>query len=516
MATPLVLTQTPADYHRIVSPTLKVPDVSDTPIPVGILACQRDPLRRTISTTVMSVEVYQPPPSDTRKKGKKAVVTPTLPSGPILLVILHDTVIFPEGGGQPTDTGLITTSTDGKRWEVVQCKRHGGHAVHYVQVKETTTEAALTAFAPGTSVVAELGEKDFERRYDHMSMHTSQHLLSALLETRLNLPTLSWSLTSYPQPCYVELPRGMSQDEIQTIQAEANKLVFEGRRVHVEVQELDRQADFESQSVPKLENGRAIGKALPDDYTGGVKRVVVIDGVDRNPCCGTHLPSTHNLQLFVLPHTESLSRKDGNSGSTTTVRLYFLCGPRLIHHLTSTHTLLTATASILSSGLPVVPERVQQVVDDRRKADKRVGDVESELAGWIGRGLIEELIRDTQGGSGLWKKHVHRIDDSSNTLGFLSSIAFAISDEVKAKAVTTSYLIVFSSSPSVQTRNSMSTVLVLGSEDKRVKETGEGLKAKLGIKGGGKGPRWSGKFSGVWKDTLENPAVDEVLKGTSN
>lgn len=112
-------------------------------------------------------------------------------------------------------------------------------------------------------------------------MHTSQHLLSALLETRLNLPTLSWSLTSFPQPCYVELPRGMSQDEIESIQSEANKLVFEGRRVHVEVQELDLQTD--PQTVEKLGNGRAIGKALPDDYTGGVKRVVVIDGVDRNP-----------------------------------------------------------------------------------------------------------------------------------------------------------------------------------------------------------------------------------------
>ncbi|KAF5363640.1 hypothetical protein D9756_000669 [Leucocoprinus leucothites] len=513
MATALVLTQTPSDYHRIVSPTLKVPDISNVSIPVGILACQRDPLRRTIDTTVVSAEIHRPPPSDAGKKGKKTVVAPTLPIGPIILVTLHDTVIFPEGGGQPTDTGLITTTKDGRQWEVAQCKRHGGHAVHYVSVKEGTAEAGLEAFAPGVSVIAELGEKDFERRYDHMSMHTSQHLLSALLETRLNLPTLSWSLTSYPQPCYVELPRGMSQEEINSIQSEANKLVFEGRRVHVEVQELDRQADPQSQSAPKLENGRAIGKALPEDYTGGVKRVVVIDGVDRNPCCGTHLPSIHNLQLFLLPHTESLSRRDGNSGSTTTVRLYFLCGPRLIHHLTNTHTLLTSTASILSSGLPVVPERVQQVVDERRKADKRVGDVESELAGWIGRGLIDELIRDTQDGAGLWKKHLHRTDDSSNPLGFLSSIAFAISDGTKDKSVTSPYLIILTSSPSAQVPNSQSTVLVIGSDDKKVKEAGDALKAKLGIKGGGKGPRWSGKLSGVWRDTKETAGVEETLKG---
>jgi len=105
-------------------------------------------------------------------------------------------------------------------------------------------------------------------------------MLSALLETRLSLPTLSWSLTSYPTPCYIEVPRGMTQEEITSIQAEANKLVFEGRRVHIEVEELDSEQPKE---VPKLENGRAVGKGLPEDYTGGVKRVVVIDGVDRNP-----------------------------------------------------------------------------------------------------------------------------------------------------------------------------------------------------------------------------------------
>jgi len=95
------------------------------------------------------------------------VVAPTLPDGPLVLVILHDTVIFPEGGGQPTDTGLITTA-NGKQWPVLQCKRNGGHAVHYVSVGGTTVEAALANFAPGSSVVAELGAKDFERRYDHV------------------------------------------------------------------------------------------------------------------------------------------------------------------------------------------------------------------------------------------------------------------------------------------------------------------------------------------------------------
>lgn len=74
----------------------------------------------------------------------------------------------------------------------------------------------------------------------------------------------------------------MTQDEILSIQTEANNLVFEGRKVHVEVEELDS-SDEQSKITPKLESGRSVGKGLPEDYTGGVKRVVVIQGVDRNP-----------------------------------------------------------------------------------------------------------------------------------------------------------------------------------------------------------------------------------------
>ncbi len=101
------------------------------------------------------------------------------------------------------------------------------------------------------------------------------------METRLNLPTLSWSLTSYPAPCYVEVPRGMTLKEITSIQAEANRLVFEGRNIHIEVEELVQEGDHSK--VVTLESGRTVGKSLPEDYTGGVKRVVVIDGVDSNP-----------------------------------------------------------------------------------------------------------------------------------------------------------------------------------------------------------------------------------------
>ncbi|ESK97615.1 alanyl-trna synthetase domain containing 1 [Moniliophthora roreri MCA 2997] len=495
-ATAVLLPPTlPHDYFRIISPSFSVPSDPQVSIPVGVLACQRDPLLRHIETTVISCSVYQPPPPS--KKTKNAVAAPTLPSEPILLVTLRDTVLFPEGGGQPTDTGILATG--GRDWEVVQVKRHGAQAVHYVVADRE--EVAMSTLIPGAKVTARLDAKDWDRRYDHMSMHTSQHLLSALLELRLNIPTLSWSLTNFPAPCYVELPRTISPSEIRLIQEEANQLVFEGRKVHVEVEELDW--SFEK-DVPTLESGRAVGKALPKDYTGGIKRVIVIEGVDRNPCCGTHLPSINNLQLFILPQTESLSRSN-----TSSTRLHFLCGPRLIAHLTTSHTLLAETGSILSCGAPLVPSRVGQVVEERKKAEKRVSDLEVELAKSLGRSLIDEALKGSSEGSA-FKKYLPRIDDGGNALGFLSSIAFTFTTDATVRNLRSPYLVIISSMPSSQTANSTTLVMVFGSEDNMVKKAGILLKERLGVKGGGKG-RYSGKYTGVWKDGREGKVIEDLL-----
>ncbi|KAL5487858.1 hypothetical protein ACEPAI_5966 [Sanghuangporus weigelae] len=484
-----VVPVTPPDYHRIISDRLRIPDDKSLPVPVGLLACQRDPLLREIATTVVSCNTHKIEQSQTNNKKKRSSAA----QEKLFEVVLHDTVLFPEGGGQPSDIGLIR-SASGEEYQVIEVKRRGGHAIHFVKPKDDQ----VIGLEVGSHVIAALGADGYMRRLDHMCMHTSQHLLSALLETELNLPTLSWALTSYPTPSYVELTRSLTLEEIAQIQAKAHKLAYEGRRVHVEVEPLDSE---NHPGVATLEGGRTVGKALPGDYTGGIKRTVIIDGVDKNPCCGTHLPSLYNLQLFILPQTESLAR-----GNTSTSRLFFLCGPRLHAHLATSHALLTDVAGILSCGTPVVPARVSQVIEERRRVDKRAEELEFELARIIAEGLLGEM---NNSGDPTFVKHYHRTDDSARALGFLQSIASALITGSPAQA---KYALVLTSSPVEKRSTSVTTVLVLGSDDERTKTMGDALKTQLGVKGGGRGVRWSGKWTGVWKEGKEGATVEEILK----
>jgi len=214
------------------------------------------------------------------------------------------------------------------------------------------------------------------------------------------------------------------------------------------------------------------------------------------------MPSLHNLQLFLLPHAEALSRS-----STTSARLYFLAGPRLIAYLTSTHNQIAQASSILSCGASQVPGRVSQVVDERKAAEKRVADLESQLVSITAKELLHSV---TQGNGGEISAHVHRNDDP---LVFLTSIASEFARLWTASEhASKQYLIVFTSSPTSQTATSTTLVLVFGSEDSSVKEVGEILKLKLGVKGGGKGPRWSGKWTGVWKPAKEGELVSGTVR----
>jgi len=129
-----------------------------------------DPLLKTLETVVVSVSVVQPPPKTKEKKAKKAVIAPDVPDEPLLHILLHDTVLFPEGGGQPTDTGILTTTADNRDWEVIQVKRDGGHAVHYVRLHDQSVDAGLLAFTPGAKVTVSFGKQGFDRRYDHVSL----------------------------------------------------------------------------------------------------------------------------------------------------------------------------------------------------------------------------------------------------------------------------------------------------------------------------------------------------------
>ena len=186
-------------------------------------------------------------------------------------VILDRTVFYSEGGGQPGDTGTITTA-DGSSVRVVGTyKDRDGRGILHVLAEG---ENPLTA---GTEVTAEI---DWDRRYKHMRMHSCLHLLCSLVDGGVTGGSIS-----------VEKSRLDFDLEDVTLDKEdltagLNRLVEENHSLSaswINDEEMEAQQDLVRTMSVK-----------PPSGTGKV-RLMHVEGIDLQPCGGTHVKASGEI-----------------------------------------------------------------------------------------------------------------------------------------------------------------------------------------------------------------------------
>lgn len=152
----------------------------------------------------------------------KLKFTPPGSSEPVELegcnVICEDTILFPEGGGQPCDYGTINGEP------VRSVVRRGNEAVHFVETNIT--------FESGSDAKQIL---DWERRLDHMQQHSGQHLITELFDKEFSYDTTSWWLGS--ETSYIELntKHVITRESLDVIENMANDIIRQGKAVSVEL-----------------------------------------------------------------------------------------------------------------------------------------------------------------------------------------------------------------------------------------------------------------------------------------
>lgn len=247
-----------------------------------VFYCQRHCYETKYTTKVVSCK---PAKLDVVVDGKKKKVE-------CFEVVFEDTIFFPEGGGQPDDRGLAGGVA------VLRVERRKGEAVHYL----------AEPLEEGASVTQEV---DWTRRHDHMQQHSAQHLVTAVADDMYGYATTSWYLAEAVSHIELNTDR-MTEEEVAKVEEVANQKIREATPVSIR--------EFEA-SDPDLKKIRTRG--LPEDVVGPV-RVVSIEGVDANMCCGTHVRNLADLQAVKLLRTEK-----GKAGRTL---LFFVAGNRLLRY----------------------------------------------------------------------------------------------------------------------------------------------------------------------------------------
>jgi misacylated tRNA(Ala) deacylase len=281
-----------------------------------------------------------------------------VPRGDAYDVVLDDTVLFAEGGGQPSDTGWLVQG-DGcggvLRRRVRQVLRdESGNFLH-------VADGPLVPSSEGGAAVE--ARVDWDRRFDHMQQHTGQHLLTAVAQDRFGWATTAFHLGV--ELSDVELAvSAISQSGIEALEVAINQEILAARPVRVS----------EVEAASALADPTVRTRGLPEGHHGAV-RIVEIEGIDRNTCGGTHLWSTSALGALKLLGTEALR------GGT---RLRFAAGGRVLSLLGQALSREDTLARVLSCPPVEFSSAVTRLLDQARGAEKALRSLRDELASALG------------------------------------------------------------------------------------------------------------------------------------
>jgi misacylated tRNA(Ala) deacylase len=197
-------------------------------------------------------------------------------------VILDRTVFYPLGGGQAGDSGVLR-GADGREWIVTdtrKSKQHPGGVLHLL-----APEAAL---AVGDAVSAQI---DSARRQAHMRFHTTTHLLCALVPH----PVDGCSITAG----YARLDFHMSEPlDKEALTAGIARYVEQAHPVRQRwISEAELDANPGLVRSMSVQPPRGLGRV----------RVLEIEGVDLQPCGGTHVSNTREIGNVVVTKIEKKS-----------------------------------------------------------------------------------------------------------------------------------------------------------------------------------------------------------------
>jgi len=200
---------------------------------------------------------------------------------------LEHTPFYAQGGGQPGDRGLLSFA-DGRRIQIASTvrDRDSGEIVH-VAVDGTSVEVAA-----GEDVTASI---DWELRYAHMRCHTCLHLVCALVP----YPVTGGSVRAGSGRLDFDVPQPILDKEALTEQL--NQLI--GRNAALTTESI---SEDELRARPELVRTLEVGPPARD----GRIRLVRIDGIDLQPCGGSHLRRTGEVGRARVVKIEKKGRQN--------------------------------------------------------------------------------------------------------------------------------------------------------------------------------------------------------------
>lgn len=201
-------------------------------------------------------------------------------------VLLDQTAIYPEGGGQPSDRGLIGEA------RVSHAREEQGEIWHRCD----------RPLSEGVKVAVRAEEA---LRRDHTQQHTGEHMLSGLAASRFGCANVGFHMAE--DVVTIDLDKPLDQEQIDELELAVNQAIQKNEPT---LCRMVTEEEYEGVEIRKK------AKNLKGEI-----RIVYTGGVDSCTCCGTHCATAGEVGLLkILSH---INYKGG-------VRITFVCGMRAV------------------------------------------------------------------------------------------------------------------------------------------------------------------------------------------
>ncbi len=203
-------------------------------------------------------------------------------------IVLDQTAFYPEGGGQPADTGLLGAV------RVLDVQEKDGQIVH-------TCDGALEVGASVEGVI------DYEPRFDRMQQHTGEHILTGILHRRYGCHNVGFHMGK--EVMEVDFDCLIPQEDIPGIEEEVNQAIWANLPLKCWIPQPEELKEMIYRSKREL--------AWP-------VRIVQVPGHDCCACCGVHVAMTGEVGIVKILSCVKLRQG---------VRMEVVCGSRAYRYL---------------------------------------------------------------------------------------------------------------------------------------------------------------------------------------
>jgi len=265
-------------------------------------------------------------------------------------IVLDQTIFYPEGGGQPYDTGTISVGSD--TFEVVEARYAHGAIYHRLAApapKELVGESAQLKI-------------DWARRRQLMQAHSSTHLLNATLRRVLGFHVRQMGAqkgvdaSRFDVAHYKTIPAG----QLQEIEGLCNEAIFAGAPITTEVM-------FRGDAERKYGFFIYQGGFVPFDQL----RIVTVDGIDTEACAGTHLANIQEASLFKMLGVAQIQNN--------VYRFRYSVGESALSYFQQSEEMVGQIVDALGSSRDVTVQKVQKLVDETKDQGKLLDLYEEQL-----------------------------------------------------------------------------------------------------------------------------------------